>query len=358
LALAPTGTVSDAPPILPSGIRTAPPVPPDIRAVPPPVRVAETVNPYEAAAHEPVVPSQVPMTRQEFELRKAASDPNRPERAQMLRPYIEQLEANRSAENARRVEQYRKDLELHNQLKMKGLEYRAGEPERVLNREKLQQEIAKGKIPEVKQDVETGLVFNPATGEWEQPRIAGADPDRKPPFKGSEFQGKAMVNYGRARLAQEGLRGANEQLLAGSPVQSTLSSLPFGVGRPLRSDAYKEADTHAENFVQAFIRQQSGGAYTPTELESEARAMLPRYGDSEQIIQNKREQREQFLNGMYSIIGSSGQKSVDIDAARREADRAAHPAKETKPVDPLEGREAVFPDKSIRVRRDGKWVPK
>jgi hypothetical protein len=86
--------------------------------------------------------------------------------------------------------------------------------------------------------------------------------------------------------------------------------------------------------------------------------MLPRYGDSEQIIQNKREQREQFLNGMYSIIGSSGQKSVDIDAARREADRAAHPAKETKPVDPLEGREAVFPDKSIRVRRDGKWVPK
>ena len=129
--------------------------------------------------------------------------------------------------------------------------------------EKAQQDIAKGKIPEVKQEVETGFIYNPETREWEQPRIAGTGPDTKPVFKGNEFQGKALVNYGRAKIAHEGLRGPVEEALSSSPLQSALSSAPFGVARPLRSGAYKEAETHADNFVQAFIRQQSG-APTPT----------------------------------------------------------------------------------------------
>ena len=229
-----------------------------------------------------------------------------------------------------------------------------------LARQKAKEDLKKARIPEVKQDVETGLTYDEATGEWRQPRIAGTDPNTKPAFKGTEFQGKALVNYGRARIAQEGLKGNNETILAESPLQSAVTSLPYGVGRGFRSEEYKEADDHAENFVQAFIRQQSGGAYTPTELETEARAMLPKYGDTKNQIANKREQREQFLNGLYSIIGSSGQKGVEIDAAKREAERASNAkppgVKSTSKYE--EGDEAVWPDKTIRVYRDGKWVPK
>jgi hypothetical protein len=235
-----------------------------------------------------------------------------------------------------------------------------------LTQEEARQRIAKAKIPEVKQDIETGMTYNDATKQWEPPKIAGAGPDTKPTFKGNEFQGKALVNYGRARIAQEGLRTTpsgsketSEELLANSPLQSALSATMPGLGgRPaasMRSDAYKEAETHADNFVQAFIRQQSGGAYGPAELEQEARGMLPRYGDSKEQLQTKREQREQFLSGMYSIIGPSGQKGADYDATKREAERAA---KVPAAADPLEGREVLMPDKTIKVRRDGKWVPK
>ena len=227
-----------------------------------------------------------------------------------------------------------------------------------LARQRARQEIKKGQEPALREDVEGKHIFNPATGEYEPARIAGADPNQKPVFKGTEFQGKALVNYGRARIAQEGLTPEAEKTLANSPLQSAMTNftLPI-VGKaaaPWRDDAYKEADTHAENYVQAFIRQQSGGAYTDPELEKEARAMLPKYGDTEQQLASKREQREQFLNGMRSVIGPSGQKGADIDARQREAGRAAKPAA----ADPLEGREILMPDKTIKVRRNGQWVPK
>jgi hypothetical protein len=186
-----------------------------------------------------------------------------------------------------------------------------------------QQLREKNAIPEVKQDIETGLTFNPETKQWEKPRIEGASPDQKPTFKGTDAQQKTLVNLGRAKIAHEGLKGGGEDALSDSPLQSAVSSLPLGVGRSMRSDVYKEAETHADNFVQAFIRQQSGGAYTPAELETEARAMLPKYGDTAKQIETKREQREQFLSGLSSVVGPSGQKILEIDAAQRTREREA-----------------------------------
>lgn len=229
-----------------------------------------------------------------------------------------------------------------------------------LARQKALEDLKKARIPEVKQDIDTGLTYNETTGQWEQPRIAGTDGAR-PVFKGTDAQNKALINYGRALpahldLSKQTASGETyEQVLASSPVQSAISSLPYGVGRGFRSEDYKAADTYAENFVQAFIRQQSGGAYTPSELEAEARGMLPRYGDTQQQIDFKRGQREQFLSGMASVVGPRGQKIVEMDMADRVARENA--AKTQKP-DPLDGREILMPDGSIKVRRNGKWVAK
>jgi hypothetical protein len=228
-----------------------------------------------------------------------------------------------------------------------------------LARREATQRIRKGEEPVLREDVESKHIFNPETGQYEPPKIAGQDPNQKPKFTGTEFQGKALINYGRARIAQESLTPEAEKVLATSPLQAALSgfTLPVvgKVGATLRDNAYKEADSAAENFVQAFIRQQSGAGFGAAELEAEARTMIPKYGDTEQQLASKREQREQFLSGMYSVIGTSGQKGVDIDARQREAGRAT---KATAKADPLEGREILMPDKSIQVRRGGKWVPK
>lgn len=299
-------------------------------------------------------PTQTPLMER---IQKALSDAAPGDREALearLKPYYD----NEKSKLGQVHEAYKDELIQHRALTMKMHEQRAAQrasedaaQAAELSAIKERQAIEEGKIPKVKQDVETGLTYNPQTKEWEAPRIAGTGPDTKPAFKGSEFQGKALVNYGRARLAHEGLNTTPtggtetaEQTLADSPLQSVMSTI--GVGRSMGNPAYREAETHAENFVQAFIRQQSGGAYGKEELETEARSMLPKYGDTPKQIEAKREQREQFLSGMYSIIGPSGQKGVTIDANKREAGRE------------LEGREAVFPDKTIRVRRNGQWVPK
>jgi len=340
----------------------APPPQPVIRAAPPPQaprgpqQVGAGYIPPEAP--DPTLPpTMTPLMRQIADEIRRAPPSERETLQTRAVPYIQQEQA--------KLEQLQKKYEsdlVEARARNAAIEQaKIGQQARLDAADEAKQRIAKGNIPEVKQDVETGLTYNANTRQWEQPKIEGADPGRKPVFKGTEFQGKALVNYGRARLAHEdlvALEGKGEKTLSSSPGQTALSV--SGATRALRSDDYKEADTAADNFVQAFIRQQSGGAYTDPELEKEARAMLPKYGDTEKQLIDKREQRSQFLSGLHSIVGTSGQRIIEIDAADRAKQREEKVAKGTDPAkaDPLEGREAVFPDKSIRVRRNGQWVPK
>ena len=355
-----------APPVAPP----APPPPqPVINAAPPPAPPA----PPQAAPPRPApdpgyiptlgpAPTPPPTQTQkmidiENEIRRAP-----PGYKDTLRERLTPLYENEKAKLGQQQTIYADTLKRHHEREKLVEEATISARKRVDEANEAAQRIAKGNIPDVKQDVETGHTYNANTGQWEAAKIAGADPNRKPVFKGTEFQGKALVNYGRARLAHEDLvaeEGKGEKTLSSSPLQSAISSLPLAP-KSIRSEDYKEADTAADNFVQAFIRQQSGGAYTDAELEKEARAMLPRYGDTDKQLAGKREQRSQFLSGLHSIIGSSGQKIIDIDAAERERMRTERAAKkgDTKAADPLEGREALFPDKTIRVRRNGEWVPK
>lgn len=347
-------------------IKTAPPAAP-LRKVPPPQQVAEGlpaadyVTPLRSAPKPP--PTMTPLMQKIQDKINATPPAYRDSVIEGLTPIYE----NEQNKLKQLHEVYKDEMTQRRALELKREDQLAGARSRVdaaraaeLAAEKARQDIAKGKEPTLREDVETKHIYNPETGMYEAPKIAGADSSTKPAFKGTEFQGKALVNYGRARIAQEGLRGDGEKVLAESPLQAALSAVPMGAGRSLRSDEYKEADTHADNFVQAFIRQQSGGAYTDPELEKEARAMLPKYGDTEKQLQTKREQREQFLSGMYSVIGSSGQKGVDIDAAKRAADRERAAAEKPPAASQKyeEGTEAVWPDKTIRVYRNGKWVPK
>jgi hypothetical protein len=241
---------------------------------------------------------------------------------------LQQLEAARARQDLEAQEIYK--AKILRTTTAKELRERAlmDQQKRIDDADAAAEALRKARIPEVKKDIEEGHWFNPATNEWEVPRIAGTDPNKKPKFTGTEFQGKTMINYGRAAIAEEGLRkkpeGSDEtyeEVLANSPFSSLGGSVPL-VGRTLRSSAYKEADTHAENFVQSFIRQQSGAGFGVAELEAEARSMLPRYGDTKKQLETKREQREQFINGTYAVVGTSGQKGLDIDARNRAAGRA------------------------------------
>jgi len=341
----------------PQAIPAAPPQP-QVRAMPPP-QVAQGPQIVDPGPELPPPRTMTDLQRQILQ----DIDKEPPSRRAGARAAVEPILQQEQARIAQEQAIYQDKMKTRHELLKLRAEQLYGAPKNTAETAKILQDIKKGEEPTLREDVETKHVYNPETRQYEVPKIAGADPNKKPAFKGSEFQGKTLGNLGRAIIADEGLKGENEKLLTNSPWSATVGSLPYGVGRGLRTDAYKEADTHAENFVQAFIRQQSGAGYSVAELEAEARSMLPRYGDTEKQLQSKREQREQFISSAYGIVGPSGQKGLDIDAAKRAAERERSLAaeKEKKPeakADPLEGREALLPDKTIVVRRNGKWVPK
>jgi hypothetical protein len=291
--------VAQAPPPAPDpGITKAPPAGPWPRQQPaPPVllpMINDRIRHWNTIASDPRIdPTERARAMKLIEMEqsqiKAINDQVRSEHAPYQRQYIEE-------------------------------ESKSRDPSTLLANEKTRQEIEKGKIPALVEKVDEKYERNPVTGAYEKARIAGVDPNQRPTFQGTEFQGKALVNYGRARLAHEGLAGGGEELLATRGGQAALGSVPL-VGQSLQNEKYKQADIHSENFVQAFIRQQSGGAYTATELEKEARGMLPKYGDPPKVLEQKRAQREQFINSMHSIIGPSGQRVVDYDIAQEKAQR-------------------------------------
>jgi hypothetical protein len=283
--------------------------------------------PPEAADPTGVPPT--PPSRREMELRTLLRQhQGNPYAAQSPAAVeLQQLEAARARQDLEAQEIFKAKILRTTKLKELREQALMDQQKRIDEANAAEEALRKSRIPEVKKDIEEGHWFNPETNQWETPRMAGADPNKKPKFTGTEFQGKTMINYGRAAIAEEGLRekpkGSNEtyeEILANSPISSVAGSIPV-VGRALRSDAYKEADTHAENFVQSFIRQQSGAGFGVAELEAEARSMLPRYGDTKKQLETKREQREQFINGTYAVVGTSGQKGLDIDARTRAAAR-------------------------------------
>ena len=202
-----------------------------------------------------------------------------------------------------------------------------------LTMQEARQRIKKGDEPVVRQDVETGLIYNPATGEYEQPKIAGGD-NRKPVFKGTEFQGKTLVNSIRSQLAVDDLTPDAEKTLSSSPISSALGSVGI---RSFQSQEYKDADTARENFVQAFIRQQSGAGFSAKELEAEARSMTPEYGDTEAQLSQKRAQRDAFVGGTRDVVGgANNQRILDQRVEEVRAEKAARKAAREEKKDPRE----------------------
>lgn len=303
------------PPITPA------PVPPQISPAPrPQAPQAGYITPEPAEVPQPQMPS---MTKQEANIRRVmTANPNNTYLQQQLSGPLARLEEIRKAEYSRRVDDYKAQIQHRNTILSKREDQLHAAPKTALDMQLLQQNIAKGEEPTLREDVENKLAYDPITKTYRRPNIEGADPNARPTFKGTEFQGKALVNYGRARLGHDVLlSGDNEKVLAEGGAQAAVGATPF-VGNALMSAKYRNAFIASENFVQAFVRQQSGGAFTNTELEKEARSMLPRVGDKPNELAQKRAQREQFIGGLSSIIGPNGVKAAEYDLKKHTDDKS------------------------------------
>lgn len=80
----------------------------------------------------------------------------------------------------------------------------------------------------------------------------------------------------------------------------------------LNGDARQVADAAQRAFVMATLRQDSGAAIPPEEIESQIRTYFPNPGDGEEVIKFKKRLREQAIEGLRMTAGPEAQ-----DAERR-----------------------------------------
>jgi len=90
------------------------------------------------------------------------------------------------------------------------------------------------------------------------------------------------------------------------PVQATAGAVP-GVGNFLTSNERKLAEQAQRDFVNAILRRESGAAIAESEFQNAARQYFPQPGDTPEVIEQKRRNREIAIQGVARAAGPSYQ---------------------------------------------------
>jgi hypothetical protein len=125
-------------------------------------------------------------------------------------------------------------------------------------------------------------------------------------------QANAAGFYSRALNANNGYGEGVSPRDAGT--QMFVNLFPNGVVRSFESDARKNAETYAAEFVASTLRKESGAAISPQEYESQFSRYFPQPGDGPEQIATKKQLRAQALEAMRLQAGPAADS---ISAARR-----------------------------------------
>jgi hypothetical protein len=131
----------------------------------------------------------------------------------------------------------------------------------------------------------TSLQVDPATGAVTFNQGAGVKPL-------TEGQSKDAVFSTRARGALQILDPIDKALA--NPVDRVAGSVPVA-GNYLTSEEYQRANNAGKEFLQAILRKDTGAAITKEETAEYGDVYLPKPGDSEAVIAQKRQARARAL---------------------------------------------------------------
>jgi len=149
------------------------------------------------------------------------------------------------------------------------------------------------------------------------PGVAGGN------VKFTEGQSKDNVYATRARGALEVLEPVASALTRRGERAAEL--VPLGIGREFQSDDYQVAQQAGTEFLQAILRKDTGAAITQGETESYGRTYLPQPGDSDAVLETKRQARIRAINAIESGMSAAQMLARDralINAAAESGDAA------------------------------------
>lgn len=165
----------------------------------------------------------------------------------------------------------------------------------------------------------------PTGYRWDEAGNAVAIPGVEKPL--TEFQGKSSGFGVRAASAHEQLNALEGGALGGEfdsmpgyrngPVQPgvikrSAEALPLigeSMGTALnftQSAAQQRVDQAQRNFVNATLRQESGAAISQGEWDNAKKQYFPQPGDDASVIEQKRLNRAQVINGFKTSAGKDG----------------------------------------------------
>lgn len=145
-----------------------------------------------------------------------------------------------------------------------------------------------------------GLV-NPVTGDF-KPSAA--------PF--NESQGKAATFADRMAMSERNIREVEGQ--GTSALGAFLERIGMG-GNYLQTPEYQRYEQARRDFINAQLRRESGAVISPEEFANAERQYFPRPGDSPQVIEQKRRNREIAVAGMQRDAGPAYKPRQDAPPA-------------------------------------------
>jgi hypothetical protein len=152
-----------------------------------------------------------------------------------------------------------------------------------------------------------------------------------PPGKLTEQQSKDVGFYNRASQVTLLLDSMDTALV--DPLSAVGSSVP-GVGNFLQSDAYRQATQVANEFLLALLRKDTGAAVTQPEMILYGGTYLPRAGDDEATIQQKRAARARATEGIRMGLGPAEILFREREAQKQGAQPGTQPAPQQSATPP------------------------
>ncbi len=118
----------------------------------------------------------------------------------------------------------------------------------------------------------------------------------------TEFQGKSLTFGTRAAEAHNILNS-----LEGTYNTLSANYLPSFINSPEGQKAKQAQD----NFVNAVLRQESGAAINASEFENARKQYFPQPGDTQAVLDQKRQNRETVIKGFSRQAGPAGKDIVE-----------------------------------------------
>lgn len=165
-------------------------------------------------------------------------------------------------------------------------------------------------------NAEMGGYVYPPSAENPQGRfvqVAGATKPEKPL---NEYQGQS-VSYGTRAADSHNLLNSIETKIntSGLSTKQGLENMPLvggiagGLANYALSPDQQRVDQAQRNFINATLRRESGATISPSEFDNAQKQYLVRPGDSQEVITQKRRNRDLVIKG---LARSAGPGSRDI----------------------------------------------